>query len=508
MEKTPSFNPQKKKSEPEFETKEKTPYGPVLGRIEKAKSEQEFVELDEVQRKGLRGLLNSLGVKLKPVGVESESDSESHEEQEKKSVEKLDEEEEPAPSMMDRRGFLKTAAGVVAAGALGPVVGYSVLGIGKNKEGQEEKSESEIERTDSESFFSSEIEGYKAYAGLSKDEVLFLDENNTPVGKPQKFRDIIISKKANASTNPDHIQSDGTVEYKLSPGKINEIGVPEKGPAGEWLNYVQSLEQAENPNQKIKRRMNVVGSFLSAYKEKDEPELVSKIAKGDINKNVDIIKYFADKSVRGAEEFTRLEYARNMIEFRSEPDKRRNRPAIPETIQNELKRILPGLFAQESKFNAGLVSRSKATGLAQIKPDVWKEYRGTEDVSLSMREQTKVVGELMSDNYHYILHFAGDKAVKVLKEKFNSEEEFFNDLMTPLIVNAYNAGGPMMGKAVKDFVDNVSDEEISSGRDLFLQIVNYVKENNKGEFKNYADEAREYVPRVYAMAEVLEETIG
>lgn len=482
MEKTPNFN------------------------FEKRKSEAEVPELNETQRKGLRGLLNSLGVKLKPMTEDFELDNKSSEEHESKSKEGL-EEEEPIPTRMSRRDFLKTSAGVVAAGALGPVIGYNVLGIGKQKEDKEEELESKTEKIENSLLFAVEIEGYKAFAELSKDEVLFLDENNAPVGEPQKFRDIVVKRKATASSNPSHVRPDGTIEYKLSPGKINEIGLPENGLASEWLDYVQTLKQAENPNQKIKRRMNVVGSFLSAYKEKDEPELVAKIAKGEIDKNIDIVKYFADKPVRGAEDFSRFEYAQK-INFRSESDTIRNRPALPITVQKELKRILPGLFAQESKFNAGLVSKSKATGLAQIKPDVWKEYKGTTDVSLSMMEQMEVVGELMSDNYYYVLHFAGDDAVRVLKEKFNSDEDFNEELITPLIINAYNAGGPMIGKVIKDFVNNVSSDEMVSGRDLFLQIVDYAKENNRKEFKNYADEAREYVPRVYAMAEVLDETVG
>lgn len=502
MERPPRFNQEKKESE--LKVVEETPYGPVLRR-EKV-DEPELVELNKTQRKGLRDYLSSLGVKLNSIMEEREEAEEAEDESDES-------DEEPAPTM-SRRTFLKGAAAITASAVGGYKLGKFVGETGRREELSksedllpEQDQEVLIEEIEETPIFAAELEGYKALVELSKDEVLFLDENNVPVGKPQKFCDFIIKKKATSSINLNHVQSDGTVEYKLSPGKMNEIGIPEKGVAKEWLDYVQSLNQAKNLDKKIKRRMNVVASFMSAYKEKDEPELVSKIASGEISKNVDIVRYFANKPVKGAEEFSRMEYSQNSIDFRSEPDMRKNRPAVPESVQTELKKLIPGMFAHESKFNAGLVSSSGAAGLAQIKPDVWKEYRGTEDVSLSLIEQIEVVGELMSDNYHYILHFAGDDAIKILKEKYDSEDEFNKNLMVPLLINAYNVGGPMMGRVIKGFVNQISFDDMCSGKDLFLQIADYAKENNKEGFGDYANEAREYVSKVYAMSDVLNKAV-
>ena len=82
--------------------------------------------------------------------------------------------------------------------------------------------------------------------------------------------------------------------------------------------------------------------------------------------------------------------------------------------------------------------------MAQIMPATWKEYKGDTEISLRMDEQLDVVGKLVSDNYHYLTHYA-ENELPVLRSKFDSEEEFEAELVTPLLVNAYNVGGPATG---------------------------------------------------------------
>jgi hypothetical protein len=540
---------------PKFEVVRETPYGPELKRVKdeftpvegsdkgggqcleckpddnlhiKSKSDNltfdsalspdglphEYIEPVGEQREELRNILSDIGIKILP---------------KKKSKRTTDGNGENIDQ--SRRGFLKVigAGAVVAAGAA--VVGHKILSesdkeesLGRtNPEENVSAAQESVEEVDSLATFDNEIEGYKAFTKLGKNEVIFLDKNNLPVGGPQQLKAKTILREPSSETNPDWIRSDGKVAYKLTPGNtINEIGIPGEGIAREWLDYKQHELQTSYPSQKITRRMNVVLDFNAAYSETDEPELVAAIARGEIDTYDKIISYFAEKPVRDNEEYSRMKYAKEKIMFRSEYDEEKKRPAVPMVIQEEIRRLLPGLFAQESKFNAGLVSKSGATGLAQIKPKTWWEYtrkeefksleeqekewervKNTVNVSVRMDDQVEVASALISDNYHYILHFAG-AAIDMLRNQYDSEDKFYVDLMVPLLVNAYNAGGPMMGRILNSFAKEVPSEEMLKGKELFLQIADFAKTKD-GKFEDYGIDAREYVSRVYGNSKMLTE---
>jgi hypothetical protein len=219
---------------------------------------------------------------------------------------------------------------------------------------------------------------------------------------------------------------------------------------------------------------------------KEIEEWVKHIDEVDLRQTVELVK--------------ESKFHNDMVKFRSEPDERRGRPAVPKLLQDNLADLVPGWLAQESRFRKDAVSSSKATGYAQIKPNVWEEYKKTSEVSLDIGEQMEVFGELVSDNYHYILHFAGEDVIETLRSKFDSEDKFIEALMTPLMVNAYNAGGPMIGRALNKFVESVPVEEMKSGRDLFVQFTDFAKDNVDG----FKEEQDEYVPKVYAFNDKLD----
>jgi hypothetical protein len=377
--------------------------------------------------------------------------------------------------------------------------------VGDSIEGVEDT----IEQFPESPRFAGEVEGYRAFVTLGKDEVLFVDEHNKPVGGPQKFKDFTVYRSATSRTPKNQIRPDGTVAYKLGPGaNMNAIGIPQGGVAPEWTNYVEANLEHEYPDRVIARRMNVINDFMAALSEKDEPELVSAIKRGEIESYDDIVGHFAEKPVRGHEDHNRMQYVREKVRFRTEPDERRKRPALPLVLQEEMRRLLPGLIAQESKFNGGLVSDAKdpAVGIAQIKFGTWKEYRpDDEQVSLRMDDQIDVAGQLISDNYHYITHFAGDTVLQKLQAQFSSEEAFLTEFMTPLMINAYNVGGPGIGKILKQFGESVPEGELAEGKDLFIQFADFAQTSDEGDAGTYKEDAREYTTRVYANAQMLEE---
>ena len=342
--------------------------------------------------------------------------------------------------------------------------------------------------------FTAEITEHKAVTQLGKNEVLFVDAQHQVVGQPFVFQDFVDIK----------VKPDGSVmdQYLYTPGKINTAGFPEGGIAGEWLDYAQAQVQADYPEQKIHTRLNVVPDFQAAYADSDEPELVAGIESGKISHYDDIVSYFAEKPVRGAEYLNRMEYAQQQISFRTEDEA--GRPAVPEGVQAEFKKVLPGLLAHESKFNAGLTSSTGAKGLAQIMPATWKEYKGDTEISLRMDEQLDVVGKLVSDNYHYLTHYA-ENELPVLRSKFDSEEEFEAELVTPLLVNAYNVGGPAIGLLVREFVQHAPTDELRSGKDLYIQFRDFAQSSEKGKEFYYGSEAGKYVTGVYGNSAMLEE---
>ncbi len=346
--------------------------------------------------------------------------------------------------------------------------------------------------------FDKEISGYKAFTQLQKNEVLYVTAENVPVGDPVILEDFT-GELPEGVTVPEG----QAPVYLYSIGEVDETGLPIGKVPPRWLDYKQAQLQAEYPDEIIAGRMHVIADFQAAHREADEPDLVAAIESGEIDSYDDVVSYFAEKPVRGAEEFNRMEYAQSQIQFRSEAES--GRPAVPELVQTAFRKIIPGLFAHESKFNAGLVSQTGARGLAQIMPATWEEYTGTQEVSLSMIEQVEVAGKLISDNYHYIVHFAGEEALSVLRARFASEEDFQSDLMVPLMINAYNAGGPLIGIAVQKFVSQTPTEELLSGKDLFLQFADFAEQNNEAELDMYKEHARGYVSRVYGNVAMLEE---
>jgi hypothetical protein len=313
-------------------------------------------------------------------------------------------------------------------------------------------------------------------------------------------------------------------QYLYTPGVLNEAGFPPEGIAGEWTRYVQKQVQEQYPSREIAQRVNVIADFRAAYAEQDEPELVAAIGSGEVSSYDEIVGYFAEKPVRGAEHLNRMEYAQQEIKFRSYEEG--GRLAVPEGVQSEFKRILPGLFAHESKFNAGLTSGTGAKGLAQIMPNTWWEYtreksfatieeqdkeweriKDSINVSTKMDDQLDVAGKLISDNYHYITHYA-EKELPVLNQQFNSVEEFEKDLIVPLMVTAYNVGGPAIGLLVKAFVKQTPKEELATGKDLFLQFRDFAQSSEKGKEFYYGEEAGKYVSGVYGNVAMLEEKYG
>lgn len=336
--------------------------------------------------------------------------------------------------------------------------------------------------------FEKELTGYKSFLTLKKNQILLVDNENVPVGDPIEFRDFIDAK----------YHKDGRMiapQYRFSLGRLNEIGVPETGIVKEWIEYVREQRQAEYPERPIARCLHVVGDFNFAANNSNEPALRAAIADGRIDDYKGLIEYNARKPVLGAEDYTRFDYVQQAVRFRS---------TVPMEVQEELRRVIPGLCAQESKFMEGLTSRSGARGIFQFMPETWAHYGGLPDEVNSLPRQVEIAGEFFSDLYEQVQFHIGKEDLATLRSHFSDEASFQRDLLVPLMVNSYNAGAARIGEGVRRYVAATPSEYMPEGKDLFLAIADFSKQAKHGRYLTaYGPEAREYVPRVYAQAAAL-----
>ncbi len=405
---------------------------------------------------------------------------------------------EELPANPSRRLFIKTAAAAGVAAAIPLVFKETPPTVEEEVEVISEPAPEIILEKEVIPEFAYECEGYKAQVLLHKNEIVFVDEFNRPVGEPQEFTDFIADKT----------KADGTVmSYRYTPGVPNEVGILEDGVAREWMNYVQTNVQAEHPEQEIFNRYTVVEDFKHAYNESDEPELVAAIADGSVTRYIDIVHHFAAKPVRGAEQYSRKQYVTEAISFTEWNDSEQS--GVPPVVQAELRFLLPGLCAQESKFNAGLTSKSGAKGIFQFMPATWAGYGGTPEEYTSLTKQVEIAGQFFSDLYGEVLHHVGEETLQKVRPLFADDAAFQKDFIVPLMINSYNAGSARVGEAARLFIATRSIEELPTGKELFLAMAKFAESSEDGEYLDaYGQHAREYVTRIYAQAEVLRDEDG
>lgn len=349
--------------------------------------------------------------------------------------------------------------------------------------------------------FEKEVTGYTAQLFLAKDEVLFVDESNVPIGEPLSLGTVYSERRPpNENTKPEQIGEDGMRAYAVRSGETNQLGLPIDGIAPEWQAKAKAEVQARHPDQLIDRMLHVHKDFNKAVTETDEPELVAGITRGEINRPIDIVQYFADKPVRGAEYLSRREYVSEAVVFKD---------VVPTTVQREFCRLLPGLCAQESKFNAGLESSVGALGIFQIMPYVWKFYDGEVGGHTSLKQQAEIVGSYLSDLYCQVKPLIGEDLFAQIQDMYDSKEAFQTQFLVPVILNAYNAGIGRLAEAVKLYFEKTSTEQQSNGSGLFLAIADFAEDSKDGQYlMKYCEHSREYVPKIYAQVAALEEVYG
>jgi hypothetical protein len=363
----------------------------------------------------------------------------------------------------NRRRFLLGLGAVGAAAAVGTA-------LYKKFEGDEDTESIEG------AHFEAEQTGYVAAATMGSNEILFVDENNVPVGAPIDFSAAI----------PEDLKLDGIA---ISPPPLS------------WRQEMarQLESSSENTGRRVARSHNVALDFKAALGNKSEPELVAGIQSGSIKSSLDIIKYFGQKPVRGVrEEISRLEYVEQAFRLSNKVPS-----IVRDEIESELKSVMPGLCAKESKFNNSLTSGAGAVGIFQFMPNVWKSYNKNESDLNSLKEQTEVAGLLMSDMYSQLMHYCDDEALLQARDSFSNQSDFLKHFITPLIINSYNSGARRLATAVNRFFVPERDLDGLVGKDVYLAMADFAQAEDEGLLSSYKTDAREYVSRAYALSRVL-----
>ncbi len=323
--------------------------------------------------------------------------------------------------------------------------------------------------------FERELSGYMAAAKLSANKLLLVDKDNVPLGEFDFSKAI-----------PEDLRPNGIA---ISP------------PPFYWRRQVAERLEADpkNKGRKVARSHSVALDFKAALSYKTEPELVAGIISGKIKTKLDIINYFAEKPMQGVgKDISRRDYVREAFHLNS------GVPSIVrEVIEQELKSVIPGLCAKESMFNNSLKSRSGAMGIFQFMPEIWEGYGREEGDISSLKIQTETAGQLMSNIYGELMHHVDDHALLRVRDTFASKEDFLRHFITPLIINSYNAGSSRLATAVNQYFTPNRNLDDLEGKDAYLAMADYAEGEEGGTLARYKTDAREYVPRAYALSRVL-----
>lgn len=346
------------------------------------------------------------------------------------------------------------------------------------EEREEEKAERREDGYEASELWTRELSGYKMlYGELERDEILFVNEEGAPLGEAVKLQPI-----------------DG-----ISPGPIDENGFLTEEMNQTWLDRQRERICAELevpcdlPNE-LPRQINVIPQLREA---------VYQTPNEDINPKtyLDLVEHFANKSVIGAEDKTRLEYVRERVG---------DHLNVPATAKAELILLIPGLAAQESHFNNASESGVGAQGIFQFMPDTWRDFGYTPEDIRFLSKQVEAAGKYFSRAHVFFQNNAGQALSRAQQEYFNgSQEEFEKNFLAPLLLNSYNSGPGRMVSVIKWFTDHYPNRESLErligthpegfGKDVYQALTRQAIGNIPG----YGQDSSQYVVRLSALAELL-----
>lgn len=194
---------------------------------------------------------------------------------------------------------------------------------------------------------------------------------------------------------------------------------------------------------------------------------------------------------------------------------------IPEKTWAELRKILIGLPAQESRFDPSRKNKiSGATGMCQITQtalnDLSEEF-DLPELKLAQMHSPNIATNTMLEVLDKSLYIRLENMTNLLTKAFGLDENQSATFQAYTIINAYNVGPSAMNQIFKSFSKEVTESKdknftnkiemvlaTQSGSDLFDLIRNtaLAKEYNK----YFKREAHGYLANVVAAANMLNNT--
>jgi hypothetical protein len=117
-----------------------------------------------------------------------------------------------------------------------------------------------------------------------------------------------------------------------------------------------------------------------------------------------------------------------------------------------------------------------------------------------------IAGRFISDLYQDVQHYIGEEGMQSLEAHCGDRTLLERDVLVPLVLNAYNAGARRVGEGVRHYLETNTTANLPVGPDTFLVLADYMQQSEKGVMNRYGSHAREYVPRIYAQAGLLNRT--
>jgi hypothetical protein len=168
-----------------------------------------------------------------------------------------------------------------------------------------------------------------------------------------------------------------------------------------------------------------------------------------------------------------------------------------------------------SKQSARVIWSAETEGIFQFMPDTWEYqlHQNPADI-LSFRAQANAVGIYMQKTYHEMMTHDGHLLNEIRRDYFNDDEvAFLRFFMAPVLINSYNAGTGRLRGIIKWFEERPRSEKENLtdsyprgfGNDLFYKMAEATRGHHENPaLKRYGQDAREYTPRVYALAHLLQ----